>query len=90
VRPAVFDGGYAFDDLSAGTYIVEAVPPPGYQIVKEEDRNVDFGDTYTPSLLLLPPVCVGDPHTVPAELALFPALKPPSPVRRDPCATASR
>jgi FtsP/CotA-like multicopper oxidase with cupredoxin domain len=85
VRPAVFDGGYAFTEyvpggvatgaaaatLPAGTYIVEATRPPGYELVKEEDRNVDFGDTYTPSLLLLPPVCVGEPHTVPALLALF-------------------
>ena len=31
-----------------GTYIVEATRPPGYELVKEEDRNVDFGDTYTP------------------------------------------
>jgi FtsP/CotA-like multicopper oxidase with cupredoxin domain len=85
VRPAVFDGGYAFTEyvpggvvtgaaaamLPQGTYIVEATRPPGYELVKEEDRNVDFGDTYTPSLLLLPPVCVGDDHTVPAELTLF-------------------
>ncbi len=85
VRPGVFDGGYAFTEfvpggvatgaagvtLPQGTYIVEATLPPGYELVKEQDRNVDFGDTYTPSLLLLPPVCVGEPHTVPAELALF-------------------
>jgi FtsP/CotA-like multicopper oxidase with cupredoxin domain len=85
VRPAVFDGGYAFGayvpggvdtgaaevTLPAGTYIVEATRPPGYELVKEQDRNVDFGDSYTPSLLLLPPVCVGEPHTVPAQLALF-------------------
>jgi large repetitive protein len=77
VRPAVFDGGYAFGDLSPGTYIIEVVPPPGYETVKEEDKNVDFGDTYTPSLQLLPPVCVGDPHTVPAELALFPGIEAP-------------
>jgi FtsP/CotA-like multicopper oxidase with cupredoxin domain len=60
--------------LPAGTYIVEATVPPGYVLVKEEDKNVDFGDTYTPSLQLLPPVCVGEPHTVPAELSLFPGV----------------
>jgi hypothetical protein len=80
VRPGVFDGGYAFGPgsltdptdppLAAGTYIVEAVAPPGYKIVKEEDKNVDFGDTYIPSPLLLPNVCVGDPHTVPAYLSM--------------------
>lgn len=83
VRPGVFDGGYAFTTagpdtgagLPEGTYIVEAAVPPGYEIVKEEDKNVDFGETYKPSTLALPPVCVGDPHTVPAELRLFPGVE---------------
>ncbi len=90
VRPGVFDGGYAFtsyypggmasgglesEGLPAGTYIVEAATPPGYELVKEQDKNVDFGDTFTPSLLLLPPVCVGDLHTVPDELTLFPGVE---------------
>jgi hypothetical protein len=80
VRPAVFDGGYAFMNdpadpdaaLPIGTYVVEAVTPPGYEQVKEEDKNVDFGDTYQPAPLLLPPVCVGPRRVVPAKLALFP------------------
>lgn len=80
VRPGVFDGGYAFagydpvhnpDGLPKGIYIVEAVPPAGYEIIKEEDRNVDFGDQYVPSTQLLPPACVGDPHLVPMEFSLF-------------------
>lgn len=80
VRPGVFDGGYAFgpgdladpDDqpLAAGTYIVEVKVPPGYELVKEEDKNVDFGDAYTPSPLLLPNICVGDLHTVPPYLTM--------------------
>jgi hypothetical protein len=83
VRPALFDGGYAFggaassdpmDQLPAGTYIVEAVTPPGYETMREEHKNVDFGDTYTPSPLLLPPVCVGDPHLVPDEISLMPGV----------------
>ena len=79
VRPAVFDGGYAFgflvgSPLNAGTYIVQAVPPPGYEIVKEQDKNVDFGETYTPSTLALPPACVGLPNVVPAQLDLFPGV----------------
>ena len=89
VRPGVFDGGYAFNSyfptgkksravevkgLPAGTYIVEIVPPKGYEILKEEDKNVDFGESYTPSTKLLPPICVGDPHLVPNELSLFPGV----------------
>jgi len=92
LRPGVFDGGYAFDayfpggiesgstegaGLPAGTYIVESTVPPGYELVKEEDKNVDFGDEYTPSLLLLPPICVGENHLVPAELTLFPGVEAP-------------
>lgn len=88
VRPAVFDGGYAFgfpagDAIPSNiTYIVEAVPPPGYEIQKEEDKNVDFGDVYTPGTLVLPPQCVGTPangmpvHIVPNDLSLFPGIVP--------------
>ncbi len=71
VRPAVFDGGYAFgnvasnsDPLVPGTYIVETVVPPGYTLAKEEDRNVDFGEPLKPAPALLPAACVGAPHTV--------------------------
>jgi hypothetical protein len=100
VRPAVFDGGYAFttcfkwvpggpcvasdtpgaieEALPAGKYVVEVVPPAGYRVVGYEDKNVDFGDSYTPSLLALPPLCVGSQYTainpVPAQLSLFPGV----------------
>lgn len=80
VRPAVFDGGFAFGrpftdlQLDSGYYVVEANTPPGYQHQKEEDKNVDFGDTMTISPQALPPVCVGDSRPVPAQLALFPGV----------------
>ncbi|MEQ1564391.1 MAG: Ig-like domain-containing protein [Myxococcota bacterium] len=56
VRPGVFDGGYAFTDIPPGTYVVEVVPPPGFELVKEEDKNVDFGDLYAtaPVAMMLP------------------------------------
>ena len=111
IRPAVFDGGYAFnsyfpggmsnnldaegnlinetDGLPSGMYIVEAVSPrsplgngeygAAYEIVKEEDKNVDFGDSYVPSPLLLPAVCVGDNHTIPQYLTLFEGAQVPAP-----------
>lgn len=60
--------------LPAGIYIVEASVPNGYELLKEEDRNVDFGDEYTPNVALIPSVCVGDDHLVPAELTLFPGV----------------
>lgn len=89
VRPGVFDGGYWFnsyfpggiesgssevDGLPSGTYIVESVPPRGYELVKEEDKNVELGDSYRPSALQRLPECVGDVHVVPAELSLFPGV----------------
>jgi hypothetical protein len=85
VRPGVFDGGYIFhshfpggmvsgstetEGIPTGMYIVEAVPPPGFEIVKEEDKNVDFGETYVPAATL--PPCVGNMHPVPQYLSLFP------------------
>ncbi len=77
VRPGVFDGGWAFGtngELPAGTYIVEVIPPAGYEVVKEEDKNVDFGDEYTLSTLALDYPCVGNPHEVSPELTLFPGI----------------
>ena len=110
IRPAVFDGGYAFADydldrlaevrdgvtataiqafydhvnttltansvpyvdklqlgLLPGDYIVESATPPGYEHIKEEDRNVDFGDEFIPppDPEALPVACVGDTHNVP-------------------------
>ncbi len=84
IRDGVFDGGYAFssyfpggvasgseetDGLPNVAYIVEAATPYGYELVKEEDKNVDFGDEWTPGTLLLPPVCVGDDHLVPQYMS---------------------
>ena len=46
VRPAVYDGRYSFTGIPAGAYVVEVVPPPGYELVKEEDKNVLIGDSY--------------------------------------------
>ncbi|MCI0504702.1 MAG: hypothetical protein L0Z73_01185, partial [Gammaproteobacteria bacterium] len=74
VRAGVFDGGYAFSDIPVGAYIVGAGDHPAYRTVKEEDRNVDFGDTFDPVPNLLPPVCVGQsdpPHVVPDTFSLF-------------------
>jgi len=32
--------------LPVGKYVVEVVPPPGYEIVKEEDKNILIGDNF--------------------------------------------
>ncbi len=69
--------GEAPAPLASGQFVVEVVPPPGYEIVKEEDKNVDFGDVLVPAPEILPPVCVGDDHLVPDELSLFPGVEAP-------------
>ena len=103
VRPSLFDGGYAFVDyepngigtggetqLVPGNYIVEVVPPPGYEIQKEEDKNVDFGEYYDVAMQALPPECVGDRLSpVPAELTLFPGVGIPSEYRDNPPVNAA-
>lgn len=67
------------DGLPNGYYITEAALPPGYEHMKEEDRNVDFGDVFTqgPVPLLLPPECVGEMHTVPAYMSFQTQNDPP-------------
>ena len=70
VKDAVFDGGYAFDGLTAGTYIVATGEHRVYEILKEEDRNVDFGNTFIQPDLL-PAACVGELHTIPDTFSLF-------------------
>ena len=56
VQPAVFDGAYFINTdangkpLVPGNYMVEVVPPPGYEIVKEEDKNILIGDGWVAPL----------------------------------------
>lgn len=95
VRPAVFDGGYAFDSyfpggiesgsaeqdsLPKGIYIVGTGEHSVYSTLKEEDRNVDFGDEFVAAPELLPPTCVGDQHLVANEFTLFPLFEDGNPV----------
>jgi hypothetical protein len=63
--PGYPDVGY----LNTGGYITEAATPPGYTLVKEEDRNVDFGADFIPAPELLPVPCVGDERPVPQYLS---------------------
>ncbi len=59
--------------MPVGDYVVEVIPPAGYELFKPEDKNVDFGDTYEPPTpALLPPACVGDAHVLPPYLTLYP------------------
>lgn len=81
VRPAVFDGGYAFGSVAGQAnlpnvkYIVEAVAAPGYFHQGNGDKNVVFGDQLVPSPLAEPYPCVGRDLPVPQYLSLFPQAK---------------
>ncbi len=88
VRPAVFDGGYAFTDIAPGTYVVEVVPPPGFELVKEEDKNVDFGDVFAtaPVDMMLPS---GAMITIMPDQAMVLASTGPEPgIAQPPCVGA--
>jgi hypothetical protein len=37
---------YGIPQLPTGKYVVEAVLPPGYELVKEEDKNILIGDNF--------------------------------------------
>ncbi|HZQ22691.1 MAG TPA: PKD domain-containing protein, partial [Terriglobales bacterium] len=83
VRPGVFDGGYAFGraagdpDLPPGKYVVEVVPPPGYELVKEEDYNITIGDVFAPATIVLPNGAVAS--IMPDQATVAAAVQPPSP-----------
>lgn len=89
VRPGVFDGGYAFNDIPAGKYVVEVVPPPGYSLYKEEDVNVGFGDAYStaPLAMLLPG---GAMVLVMPDLAMVQAVMAEPGIAQPPCVGADR
>jgi len=72
-RPAVFDGGYAFNDIPPGAYVVEVVVPQGYELMKEEDVNVGYGDGYASTFITMPggavPNAVPDPAMIEGAMA---------------------
>jgi hypothetical protein len=45
-NPAAGSVGSAPAVLPTGKYVVEVVPPSGYEIVKEEDKNILIGDAF--------------------------------------------
>ena len=56
IKPGVFDGAYKIDadaqgnPLAAGDYVVEVVPPTGYEIYKEEDYNFTVSGVNPPDI----------------------------------------
>ena len=54
------NAGFREVPLPAGKYVVRVVPPRGYKVVKEEDKNVDFGEEYIPQEFYLVGYPLGD------------------------------
>lgn len=77
VRPGVYDGAYFFSDVPPGDYIVQIIPPKGYEVLKWGDRNIEFGDPKTP-FQTYPPPCVGANYAVPQYHTLFPDQQVPT------------
>ena len=89
VRPGVFDGGYAFNGIPPGKYVVEVVPPTGYEVYKEQDMNVVFGDAFG-SALGPAPVSVTLPNgmlvlVVPDQAMIAAAQGPEPGLAQPPC-----
>ena len=66
-------GGTPIENLPVGEYIVEVVPPIGYQVPRAHDKNLDYGEDFIPPAPAIPPpACVGPTYTVEQYLQLFP------------------
>jgi uncharacterized repeat protein (TIGR01451 family) len=44
--PVSWTAGHGMPMLPPGKYVVEMIVPPGYELVKEEDKNILMGDVY--------------------------------------------
>ena len=77
IRPGVYDGAYFFSDVPPGDYIVQIIPPKGYEVLKWGDRNIEFGDPKIP-FQAYPPQCVGPEYEIPQYHTLFPDQQVPT------------
>jgi hypothetical protein len=56
--------------LSPGKYVVEIVVPPGYELVKEEDKNILIGDNYIAPVTVEFPGLGGAIYILPDQAAV--------------------
>jgi hypothetical protein len=56
--------------LPAGKYVVEMVVPPGYELVKEEDKNILIGDNYIAPVTVQFPGLAGAVYILPDQAAI--------------------
>jgi hypothetical protein len=56
--------------LPAGKYVVEVVVPPGYELVKEEDKNILIGDNFIAPVTVQFPGLAGSVYILPDQAAI--------------------
>ncbi len=56
--------------LPPGKYVVEVVVPPGYELVKEEDKNILIGDNYIAPAVVQFPGLGGSIYILPDQAAI--------------------
>ena len=64
------DPDYNTPMLRPGKYVVEVIVPPGYELVKEEDRNILMGDAYTAAVTQQVPGGIGNIFIMPDQAAI--------------------
>jgi hypothetical protein len=64
------------DMLPAGKYVVEVVVPPGYELVKEEDKNILIGDTFIAPVTVQFPGLGGSIFILPDQATVASASNP--------------
>jgi hypothetical protein len=74
--------------LPAGKYVVEVVVPPGYELVKEEDKNILIGDNYIAPAAVQFPGLASAVYILPDQAQLSSSVNPLNP--QNPTASLGR
>jgi hypothetical protein len=65
--------------LPAGKYVVEMIVPPGYELVKEEDKNILIGDNYIAPAVVEFPGLAGSVYIMPDQATVAANYNPNNP-----------
>jgi len=65
--------------LPAGKYVVEMIVPPGYELVKEEDKNILIGDNYIAPVTVEFPNLAGSVYILPDQAEVSSLYNPNNP-----------
>jgi hypothetical protein len=70
------DWDYGLPMLPSGKYVVEVVVPPGYELVKEEDKNILIGDNFIAPVTVQFPGLGGSVFIMPDQAEVSTAYNP--------------